>query len=186
MARIVRGGLIQASNPVAGDETVKKIKQAMIEKHVKLIAQAAKKGVQVLCMQEIFYGPYFCCEQELKWYESTERVPEGPTTKLMQQFAKKHSMVIVAPVYEEEGTGTYYNTAAVIETAYLGKCGRTTSPLQAGFWENSISTPQPRLPVFGGRRQSRRVICYGRISKLAHACLGGAEIVFNPSATAAT
>ena len=54
MARIVRGGLIQASNPVAGDAPVKKIKQAMIEKHVKLIAQAAKKGVHVLCMQAIF------------------------------------------------------------------------------------------------------------------------------------
>jgi len=57
---------------------------------LKLIEQAAKKGVQVLCMQEIFYGPYFCCEQEIKWYESTERVPDGPTTKLMQRLAKKH------------------------------------------------------------------------------------------------
>ncbi len=57
MARIVRGGLIQATNPEPGTSTVKKIKQAMIEKHIKLIDQAAKKGVQVLCMQEIFYGP---------------------------------------------------------------------------------------------------------------------------------
>jgi N-carbamoylputrescine amidase len=67
MARIVRGGLIQASNPEPGTSPVKKIKQAMIEKHIQLIDQAAKKGVQVLCMQEIFYGPYFCCEQEIKW-----------------------------------------------------------------------------------------------------------------------
>jgi N-carbamoylputrescine amidase len=88
MARIVRGGLIQATNPEPGTSSVKKIKQAMIEKHVKLIGQAAKKGVQVLCMQEIFYGPYFCCEQEIKWYDSTERVPDGPTVKLMQQLAK--------------------------------------------------------------------------------------------------
>src|SRR6266480_6483610 len=97
MARIVRGGLIQASNPVPGNESVKKIKQAMIEKHLKLIAQAAKKGVNVLCMQEIFYGPYFCCEQELKWYESTEHIPDGPTTKLMQRVAKKYGMVLVVP-----------------------------------------------------------------------------------------
>ena len=115
MARIVKGGLIQAANPVAGNEPVKKIKQAMVEKHVKLIEQAAKKGVQVLCMQEIFYGPYFCCEQEIKWYASTERVPDGPTTELMQKLANKFEMVIIAPVYEEEATGTYYNTTAVID-----------------------------------------------------------------------
>ena len=167
MARIVRGGLIQATNPVAGNEPVKRIKQAMIEKHVKLIAQAAKKGVQVLCMQEIFYGPYFCCEQELKWYESTERVPAGPTVKLMQQLAKKHSMVLVVPVYEEEATGTYYNTAAVIDAdgKFLGKYRKNHIPhCKPGFWEKFYFKPgNLGYPVFDTAVGKVGVyICYDR------------------------
>ena len=54
----------------------------MIDKHVGLVAEAAKKGAQIVCLQELFYGPYFCAEQQTKWYELTERVPDGPTTKL--------------------------------------------------------------------------------------------------------
>ncbi len=54
-------------------------KKAMVEKHVGLIRQAAKQGAQIVCLQEIFNGPYFCAEQETKWYEMTEPVPDGPT-----------------------------------------------------------------------------------------------------------
>ena len=56
---------------------VEKIKQAMIDKHVALIAQAAEKGAEVVCLQELFYGPYFCAEQETKWYDLTEPIPEA-------------------------------------------------------------------------------------------------------------
>ena len=84
MSRVVRGGLIQATLCEPATSVVEKIKQAMIDKHVQLIDEAAAKGVQVLCMQELFYGPYFCAEQDAKWYKLTERIPEGPTTKLMQ------------------------------------------------------------------------------------------------------
>ena len=82
MPRIVRCGLIQASNPLDTTHPLSKIKKAMIDKHLKLIEQAARKNVQVLCLQELFYGPYFCAEQEIRWYELTERVPDGPTTQL--------------------------------------------------------------------------------------------------------
>jgi beta-ureidopropionase len=192
MARIVRGGLIQASNPEPGTSSVKKIKQAMIEKHIKLIEQAAKKGVQVLCMQEIFYGPYFCCEQEIKWYESTEPIPDGPTTKLMQRLAKKHGMVLVVPIYEEEGTGTYYNTAAVIDAdgKYLGKYRKNQIPhCKPGFWEKFYFKPgNLGYPVFETAVGKVGVyICYDRHFPEGWRILGlhGAEIVFNPSATVA-
>jgi beta-ureidopropionase len=192
MARIVRGGLIQAINPEPGTSSVKKIKQAMIEKHVKLIEQAAKKGVQVLCMQEIFYGPYFCCEQEIKWYESTERVPDGPTIKLMQRLAKKHGMVLIVPVYEEEATGTYYNTAAVIDAdgKYLGKYRKNHIPHTApGFWEKFYFRPgNLGYPVFDTQYAKVGVyICYDRHFPEGARELGlnGAEIVMNPSATVA-
>ena len=90
MSRIVRCGLIQASNALGGNRPLAEIKKAMIDKHLKLIEQAAKKKVRVLCLQELFYGPYFCAEQNIRWYEMTERVPGGPTTKLMQQIAARH------------------------------------------------------------------------------------------------
>ncbi|TPW11008.1 MAG: N-carbamoylputrescine amidase, partial [bacterium] len=99
MPRIVRCGLIQARNVLPPKSGLSAIKKAMIDKHEKLIADAAKKKVRILCLQELFYGPYFCAEQEAHWYQMTEPVPDGPTTKLMQKLAKKHSMVIIVPVY---------------------------------------------------------------------------------------
>src|SRR5690349_11624955 len=109
MSRIVRGGLIQATLCEPATAPVASVKQAMIDKHVALIAEAAGKGAQVVCLQELFYGPYFCAEQQARWYELTERVPDGPTTKLFCSLAKKHGIAIVLPLYEEEITGIYYN-----------------------------------------------------------------------------
>jgi len=102
MSRNVRCGLIQASNAVGSNRPLPEIKKAMIDKHLKLIEQAAKKKVKILSLQELFYGPYFCAEQNIRWYDLTERVPDGPTTQLMQKIAAKHGMAIVVPVYEEQ------------------------------------------------------------------------------------
>jgi beta-ureidopropionase len=192
MSRIVRCGLIQAHNPLGPDHSLAQIKKAMIDKHLKLIEQAAKQKVQVLCLQELFYGPYFCAEQNQKWYEMTERVPDGPTTKLMQKIAAKHKMVIVVPVYEEEMTGLYFNTAAVIDAdgAYLGKYRKHHIPQVApGFWEKFYFTPgDTGYPVFPTRYARVGVyICYDRHFPEGARILGlnGAEVVFNPSATVA-
>ena len=69
MARIVRGGLIQCANPLNDEsQPVEKIKQAALEAHMPFIEQAGKEGVQVLCLQEIFNGPYFCPGQSPRWY----------------------------------------------------------------------------------------------------------------------
>ena len=97
-------------------------KDSMIERHAKYIADAAKQGAQVMSLQELFYGPYFCQVQDTKHYSYTEKIPDGPTTKLMQELAKKHSMVLIVPMYEEDQVGVYYNTAAVIDAdgKYLG------------------------------------------------------------------
>ena len=84
MPRVVRCSIIQASNAVLATEPLAAQKKAMIEKHLGLIRQAAADGAQVVCLQEIFNGPYFCAEQSVKWYETTERVPDGPTVSLIQ------------------------------------------------------------------------------------------------------
>ena len=164
----------------------------MIDKHLKLIEQAAKKKAQILCLQELFYGPYFCAEQNARWYELTEKVPDGPTIQLMQKVAKKHGMVIVASVYEEHMPGVYFNTAAVIDAdgKYLGKYRKHHIPhCHPGFWEKFYFTPGDLgYPVFETKFAKVGVyICYDRHFPEGARILGlnGAEIVFNPSATVA-
>lgn len=192
MARVVRCGLIQATNVEPVDKPLETIKKSMIDKHLKMIEDAAKQGVKILCFQELFYGPYFAAEQNPKWYKLTEPVPDGPTTKLMQEVAKKHSMVIVVPVYEEDMTGVYYNTAAVIDAdgKYLGKYRKTHIPhCLPGFWEKFYFKPgNLGYPVFNTAYAKVGVyICYDRHFPEGARALGlnGAEIVFIPSATVA-
>lgn len=192
MSNIIRGGLIQASFAGSSEDPIDKIKHAMIEKHLKMIEEAAQKNVQILCLQELFSGPYFCAEQKTKWHEMVEKVPEGPTTKLMQEVAKKYNMAIVVPVYEEEMTGVFYNTAAVIDAGgkYLGKYRKHHIPhCEPGFWEKFYFKPgNLGFPVFKTAFADIGVyICYDRHFPEGARALGlnGAEIVFNPSATVA-
>ena len=192
MSRIVKAGLIQTSLAASTDESLETIRNAQIERTLKYIDQAGQEGVQILCMQEIFTGPYFCAEQNPRWYDSVERIPDGPTTKLMQEYAAKYNMVIVVPLYEEESTGVYYNTAAVIDAdgSYLGKYRKNHIPHTApGFWEKYYFRPgNLGYPVFDTKYAKVGVyICYDRHFPEGARLLGlnGAEIVFNPSATVA-
>ncbi len=192
MARTVKCGLIQAKNACSTDEPIEKIKQANIEKNLKYIEEAATQGVQIICMQEVFTTPYFCAEQNTHWYDSVEAIPDGPTVRLMQEVARKHSMVIIVPIYEEEITGVYYNTAAVIDAdgRYLGKYRKNHIPHTApGFWEKFYFKPgNLGYPTFETAFARIGVyICYDRHFPEGARALGlnGAEIVFNPSATVA-
>jgi len=189
---MVRGGLIQAVLSEPATSPVEKIKKSMIDKHVDLIGQAAEKGAQLVCLQELFYGPYFCAEQDKRWYEMVERIPDGPTMKLMCELAKKHEIVLVVPIYEEEMTGVFYNTAGVIDSdgTYLGKYRKHHIPhCDPGFWEKFYFRPgNLGYPVFDTRVGKVGVyICYDRHFPEGARCLGlnGAEIVLNPSATVA-
>ncbi len=192
MPRITRAALIQASNPEPVGSPLETIKRAMIDKHVALIEKAAKERAQVVCLQEVFYGPYFCAEQDVKWYETAEPVPDGPTVRLVQGLAKKHGMVIVAPIYEKAMTGVFYNTAAVISERgeYLGRYRKHHIPhCHPGFWEKFYFKPgDGGFPVFDTSFGKIGVyICYDRHFPEGWRALGlgGAEIVFNPSATVA-
>ena len=192
MARITRAALIQASNPAPPEASIAETKKMMIDKHIELIKQAADQGAQVTCLQEIFYGPYFCAEQDTRWYEIAERIPDGPTIKLMQELAKEHSMILVVPIYEVDMTGVYYNTAAVIDEhgEYLGKYRKHHIPhCKPGFWEKFYFKPgNLGYPIFETSAGKIGVyICYDRHFPEGARELGlnGAEIVFNPSATVA-
>jgi N-carbamoylputrescine amidase len=192
MPRIVRCSLIQATNVLPPDQPLEAVKEAMIAKHVDYIGQAATAGARIVCLQEIFYGPYFCAEQQTRWYDFTEPVPDGPTTRLMQGLARKFQLALIVPVYEVEQAGIYYNTAAVIDSSgkYLGKYRKNHIPHVApGFWEKFYFRPgNLGYPVFDlGFAKIGVYICYDRHFPEGARALGlnGAEIVFNPSATVA-
>lgn len=191
--RNVRVGLVQAKweYDVSSDDAIEDGIEKMIQKHEAHATKAKEQGVQVLCFQELFFGPYFCAEQDRKWYKYTQSVP-GPLTERMQKLAKKNNLVLIVPMYEEDGTGIYYNTAAVIESdgTYLGKFRKMHIPhLDPGFWEKFYFRPgNLGYPVFDTSVGKIGVyICYDRHFPEGARALGlnGAEIVFNPSATVA-
>jgi beta-ureidopropionase len=180
MAEIVKAALVQTR--WTGD------KESMIEANVVLAKDAAAQGAQVLCFQELFYGPYFCQVQDPEYYGYAETVP-GPTTERMAELARETSMVLVAPIYEEEQPGVYYNTAVVFDAdgSYLGKYRKTHIPQVKGFWEKYYFRPgNLGYPVFDTAVGRVGVyICYDRHFPEGWRALGlaGAQLVFNPSAT---
>ena len=135
MANIVKAALLQTD--WSGD------KESMILKHEAAAREAAAQGAQIICFQELFYGPYFCQVQDAEYYEYTEYIPDGPTTKRFQALAKELNMVMVLPMYEIEQPGVYYNTAAVVDAdgTYLGKYRKQHIPQVTGFWEKFYFKP---------------------------------------------
>ena len=153
MPEIVRAALVQQA--WTGD------KDSMTAAAVAHIATAASAGAQVVCLQELFYGPYFCQVQDADYYSYTEAIPDGPTTRLMQDVARQRGIVIVVPMYEEEQPGLYYNTAAVIDAdgSYLGQVPEEPHPPGQGILgEVLLPAGQSRLPHVRHRgRPDRRL-----------------------------
>ncbi len=191
MARTIVSGLIQASNTINDESrSIADVQAAMFDKHLPMIHDAGKQGVQILCLQEIFNGPYFCPSQDRRWYDAAEPIP-GPTLEKLRPIAAQYQMVMIVPLYEREMAGVYYNTAAVIDAdgSYLGKYRKTHIPQTAGFWEKYFFRPgNLGYPTFRTRYATIGVyICYDRHFPEGARALGlnGAEIVYNPSATVA-
>ncbi|MET3805933.1 N-carbamoylputrescine amidase [Nakamurella sp. UYEF19] len=163
-------------------------KESMIALHEEYARKAAAQGAQIICFQELFYGPYFGIVQDQKYYEYTETVP-GPTVERFQAVAKELGIVMVLPVYEVANEGEYYNTAAVVDAdgTYLGKYRKHHIPNLPQFWEKFYFRPgNLGYPVF--QTAVGRVgvyICYDRHFPEGWRELGlnNAQIVFNPSAT---
>ena len=181
MANVVRAALLQTD--WTGD------KASMIDKHEEQARLAAAQGAQVMCFQELFYGPYFCQVQDPQYYSYTEAIPDGPTTKRFQSLAKEIGMVMVLPMYEIVREGLYYNTAAMIDAdgTYLGKYRKQHIPQVKGLWEKFYFRPgDGGYPVFDTAVGKVGIyICYDRHFPEGWRALGvnGAKIVFNPSAT---
>jgi len=181
MAKIVRAALIQAHANLPKEEA--------LAKHVEMVEEAARQGAQIVCLQEIFFGPYFCAEQDPKWFQTAEP-DDGPTVQTMRELARTHELVLVVPFFEKALEGVYYNTAVVIDAdgSVLGKYRKTHIP-QVGpiFWEKYFFKPgNLGYPVFDTRVGRVGVfICYDRHFPEPARMLGlhGAQLTFNPSAT---
>jgi beta-ureidopropionase len=181
MSQIVRAAILQTSWTGSKD--------TMIDEHERQMREAAKQGAQIICFQELFYGPYFCQVQDTKFYEYTEEIPNGPTTKRFQALAKELGMVTILPMYEVEQAGLLYNTAAIIDAdgTYLGKYRKQHIPQTKGFLEKFYFRPgNGGYPVFDTAVGKVGIyICYDRHFPEGWRALGlnGAQLVFNPSAT---
>ena len=81
MPRVVRAGLVQAGIGRGAPDDIQALRQFMLDKHLALIEDAAGRGVELLCLQELFTSPYFPAEQDDRWRQLAERVPNGSTVK---------------------------------------------------------------------------------------------------------
>src|SRR5437016_13929511 len=99
-------GIIQEAVTDAVDENV-----ARAESHIR---EAAEKGAQIVCLQELFNAPYFCKSQKHERFDIAEPVP-GPTVEKMQALAKELELVIIVPIFERQAAGVYRNSAVVID-----------------------------------------------------------------------
>jgi N-carbamoylputrescine amidase len=151
------------------------------------IREAAGKGAQIICLQELFRSQYFCREESAKLFDLAEPVP-GPSTEALARLARELNVVVIGPVFEKRAPGVYHNTAAVIDAggALLGLYRKMHIPDDPLYFEKFYFTPGD----LGFRNFDTR---YGRISTLICwdqwypeaarlAALGGAEILFYPTA----
>ncbi|MCX4767945.1 acyltransferase [Streptomyces sp. NBC_01275] len=163
-------------------------KASMLDKHEGFARDAAAAGAQIICFQELFYGPYFGITQDQKYYEYAEAA-DGPIVRRFAELARELGLVMVLPIYEEDQPGVYYNTAVVVDAdgTVLGRYRKHHIPHLDRFWEKFYFRPgNLGYPVFETAVGKIGVnICYDRHFPEGWRALGlgGAEIVFNPNAS---
>jgi N-carbamoylputrescine amidase len=159
------------------------------------VREAAARGARIACLPELFNTMYFCVETRPEYFDWAEPVP-GPTTERMGALARELSIVLIAPVFERAPDGRYFNCAAVLgpDGRVLGKYRKSSIPCM-----DAEQSPEPRgnekfyfspgdlgFPVFDTPfARIGILICYDRHFPEAARVLGlgGAEIVFVPTAT---
>lgn len=176
--KFVTVGLIQ--NQVSGDI------KANLDKTEKKIRQAANKGAQIICLQELFQTPYFPQWQKMRKDDYAETISGGTMSK-MKSLAKSLGIILIVPFYEKKN-GKYYNTAAVIEGngQLLGQYYKIHIPQDPGFYEKDyFEHGREGYKIFKTKFGTFAVlICYDQWFPEAarEARLAGAEIIFYPTA----
>ncbi|XP_037971888.2 beta-ureidopropionase-like [Plutella xylostella] len=189
--RVVKLGLVQHSIVLTTDNPVHSQRNAIFYKVKNLIEIAASEGVNILCLQETWAMPFFLCTGDKEaWSQFAESPTNGPSVLFLAELAKKHGMVIISPILEDDN-GTWWNTAVVIneEGRILGKHRKNHLPSVGSFSETAYYSPGDLGHAVFDTKYGRIAvnICYGRHHALNWLMFGlnGAEMVFNPSATVA-
>lgn len=175
----VNVGLVQMSCSASKEENIRKAAER--------ITEAAAKGAQIVCLQELFTSLYFCDVEDYDQFKLAEPIP-GPTTESLQQVAKETGVVIIASLFEKRTQGIYHNTTAVIDAdgEYLGKYRKMHIPDDPAYFEKFYFTPGDLgYKVFKTKFATIGVlICwdqwYPEAARIT--ALMGAEILFYPTA----
>jgi N-carbamoylputrescine amidase len=162
-------------------------KQANLQKAIEKIKEAAAKGAQIVCLQELFTSLYFCDVEDYDNFKLAEPVP-GPSTEALGTIAKEAGVVIIASLFEKRTQGLYHNTTAVIDAdgAFLGKYRKMHIPDDPAYYEKFYFTPGDLgYKVFNTKFARIGVlICwdqwYPEAARIT--ALMGAEILFYPTA----
>ena len=179
MKQNVKVGLVQMTCTASKEEN--------LAKAISKTREAAAKGAQIVCLQELFTSLYFCDEENYENFLLAESIP-GPSSNALSDLAKELNVVIIASLFEKRAEGLYHNTTAVLDAdgAYLGKYRKMHIPDDPGYYEKFYFTPGDLgYKVFKTKYATIGVlICWdqwypeaARITSLM-----GAEILFYPTA----
>lgn len=161
--------------------------QENLKKAIEKIREAASRGAQVICLQELFTSLYFCDLEDYENFQLAEPIP-GPSTHALATLAKELGVVIIASLFEKRAEGLYHNTTAVLDAdgAYLGKYRKMHIPDDPSYYEKFYFTPGDLgYKIFNTRFATIGVlICwdqwYPEAARIT--ALMGAEILFYPTA----
>mgnify|MGYP006268542911 FL=1 len=178
--RIVQVGLVQmtcSSDP-----------EANRQKAIERVREAAQKGAQIVCLQELFTSLYFCDIEHYDNFQLAESIPDGPSVEALAPLAKELGVVIIASLFEKRTAGVYHNTVAVLDAdgRYLGKYRKQHIPDDPGYYEKFYFTPGDQgYRVFDTKYAKIGVlICwdqwYPEAARIT--ALKGAEMLFYPTA----
>ena len=178
-AAAVRVGLVQMT---CGDEP-----GANLDKAVRRIEMAARRGAQIVCLQELFCSVYFCQREDTSCFRLAEPIP-GPTTETLSRVARDRQVVLIAPIFEKRAAGLFHNAVAVIDAdgTLLGTYRKMHIPDDPLYYEKFYFTPGDLgFQTFTTRYARVGVlICWDQWFPEAArlTALGGAQLLFYPTA----
>ncbi len=161
-------------------------KEKNLSSGIEKIREAAKRGAQIICLDELFAGEYFCRTEDVELFGLAEEIP-GPTTERLAQVAKENKVALVASLFERRAAGVYHNTCAILDAdgSYLGKYRKMHIPDDPLYYEKFYFTPGD-LGFLNFDTKYARIgvqICwdqwYPEGSRLT--AMQGAEVIFYPT-----
>ena len=161
--------------------------QRNLARTMRRVEEAAARGAQIICLQELFRSQYFPQVENARKFALAESVP-GPTTTALAQLARARQIVVIASLFERRSAGIYHNTAVVIDAdgTLLGKYRKMHIPDDPCFYEKFYFTPGDLgFPCFNTRyARIAALVCWDQWFPEAArlAALNGAEILFYPTA----